>query len=394
MRVGTPKNALCSGLLCCLPVILPENLRLLPERNRFRLKNASIHFPPAVLIHSMKNLSQLLYACALTFVAGMACAGESITLNEKRIHLGQPGSPEWEEFRTDPAQGGRFEVRFKAEPNAGEAALFIRQDDVKQEWRVEVNRRPVGRLFTMEANLVQTIKLPPATLTAGENVLAIVPPPGDPDDILLHEIKIDTRPVAEAHDATLSVAVSDMDGTAVPCRITIMDQHGALAPVMAASPQAETKSPPIAIRPGVVYTADGKAQLRLRQGRYTVFASRGFEWGVASQQIEIASGASGNVALRIAREVPTPGLVSCDTHVHTLTNSGHGDATLEERVVTLAGEGIELPIATDHDFHADLSGPAALAGVNGFFTPVIGNEVTTKTGHFNIFPVADRKAAV
>ena len=26
--------------------------------------------------------------------------------------------------------------------------------------------------------------------------------------------------------------------------------------------------------------------------------------------------------------------------------------------------------------------------VRGYFTPVIGNEVTTRTGHFNIFPVA------
>ena len=56
------------------------------------------------------------------------------------------------------------------------------------------------------------------------------------------------------------------------------------------------------------------------------------------------------VPLAIRREVATPGLVACDTHVHTLTNSGHGDATIAERVVTLAGEGIELPIATDHNY--------------------------------------------
>ena len=361
----------------------------------FRYQNDNhIHFPPGVLTHKMKISSPLFCVSALLIAATMECTGQSITLNEKRIHLGEPGSPEWEEFAADPAQSGRFEVRFKAEPNAGEATLFIRQDDVKQEWRVEVNRRAVGKLFKMEANLVQTITLPPGTLTAGENVLAIVPPPGDPDDILLHEISLDARPVADAHDATLSVAVSDMDGVPLPCRITVVDERGALAPILAAALQSDGKNTPLAIRPGVAYTPDGRARLRLRHGRYTVFASRGFEWGVASRQVEVASGASGEMALKLAREVPTPGLVSCDTHVHTFTNSRHGDATLEERVLTLAGEGIELPIASDHDIHADLSGPAARAGVSGFFTTVIGNEVTTKTGHFNIFPVTNPAAPV
>src|SRR6185369_15361008 len=74
-------------------------------------------------------------------------------------------------------------------------------------------------------------------------------------------------------------------------------------------------------------------------------------------------------------------------HTHTLTHSGHGDATVEERMVTLAGEGIELPIATDHNRHIDQRPFAKTAGVGRYFTPVIGNEVTTPVGHFNIFPV-------
>src|SRR5256714_3088657 len=91
--------------------------------------------------------------------------------------------------------------------------------------------------------------------------------------------------------------------------------------------------------------------------------------------------------MRIRREVPTPGMVSCDTHVHTFTYSHHGDATVEERMITLAGEGIELPIATDHNVHIDHDPYARKMQVRRYFTPVIGNEVTTALGHFNIFPV-------
>ena len=57
-------------------------------------------------------------------------------------------------------------------------------------------------------------------------------------------------------------------------------------------------------------------------------------------------------------------------------------------MLTLAGEGIELPIATDHNRHIDYEASAAKMGVRRWFTPVIGNEVTTSVGHFNVFPVS------
>jgi hypothetical protein len=141
----------------------------------------------------------------------------------------------------------------------------------------------------------------------------------------------------------------------------------------------------MALRPGVAYTSRGHARLGLRAGQYTVYATRGFEYGLDRREVDIESGGVTDVTLMLRREVATPGLVACDTHVHTLTHSGHGDATLVERVVTLAGEGVELPIATDHNHLTDLRSAMAEAGVNGAFTPVIGDEVTTRRGHFNTF---------
>ena len=91
--------------------------------------------------------------------------------------------------------------------------------------------------------------------------------------------------------------------------------------------------------------------------------------------------------LRIAREVQTPGLVSIDTHIHTLTYSGHGDARIDERMATIAGEGIELAVATDHNVHVDYEPVARQTGTRSYFTPVMGNEVTTPVGHFNAFPI-------
>jgi hypothetical protein len=119
-----------------------------------------------------------------------------------------------------------------------------------------------------------------------------------------------------------------------------------------------------------------------------VYAGRGFEYDVDSVRLSLRPGDRALKELVIHREVPTDGYVSCDTHIHTLTYSGHGDATMDERVVTIAGEGIELPVATEHNRQIDFDAAALRLGLRTYFTPVVGNEVTTSLGHFNIFPVA------
>jgi len=327
----------------------------------------------------------------LTFVTIVAAGGDNslLMLNARRLHLGTAGAPEWEEFAGHTPDARRLDLRFNAPTNVREATLFIRQDDVRQDWSVELNGRRLGKLFLMEADLIHALAVPAGALRNGENLLSIVPP-REIDDIVLHEIVLDTRPMDDALRAvTLAVSVTDAIGNKpLPCRLTIVDEHGALAALLALTNAPDSRALFVAARPGVLYTGDGEARVGLRAGDYTVFASRGFEYSVATQQLHIATGEARRLALQLRREVPTPGLVSCDTHVHTLTHSGHGDATLDERMLTLAGEGIELPIATEHNLRADYAEAAHQTRVADWFTPVPGNEVTTKAGHFNIFPVA------
>jgi hypothetical protein len=224
-------------------------------------------------------------------------------------------------------------------------------------------------------------------LRDGGNVLSVIPPKQN-DDIFLNEIVLDHRPANEAlGEATLAVVVKDVtEGGPLPCRITVVNQQGALAAMVAREDDA-SGARFVAVRPGVIYSGNGQARVGLAAGDYTVFASRGFEWSVATQHVRLAAGQQRLLSFQLRREISTPGLVSCDTHVHTFTHSRHGDATVDERMLTLAGEGIELPIATDHNLHIDYSEAARRMGVAEYFTPVTGNEVTTPAGHFNIFPV-------
>ncbi len=321
------------------------------------------------------------FAC-LAGSAAAADSGSAQTIDKRLYHLGTPGEPEWQSFVGKTPYGRQLDIHFNAQANPDEATLRLRQDDVKLDWRVTINGHRVGYLFLIEAPVANALAIPPRVLRDGDNVLSIQPP-DEIDDIIVGDFQLDYRPLKAAlKEATVIVNVMDADGqTNLPCRITIVDREGALAAVYA------EPSLNLAIRPGVVYTGNGQAELGLPAGEYTIYATRGFEYGVASQKLTLAAGDSRPAYLQIRRETPTSGLASCDTHIHTFSYSQHGDASIQERVVTLAGEGIELPVATDHNCLTDYSPVAREGDVASFFTPVIGSEITTPTGHFNIFPV-------
>lgn len=298
------------------------------------------------------------------------------------VHLRSGSEREWLSF-PEAVTEATLELRFAAEPNAQEWTLRFRQEDVKQVWKVTLNDQSLGELIRDE-NPIETVFAIPPRLLRPQNVLRIAAGATNPsDDITLSRIGLDRRSrAAVLSDARLTVQVRDeATGQPLPCRITVVDESGAL-PMMGVNSDRQT-----AVRPGVCYTATGTGRLQLPVGRYTVYAGRGLEYSLADSKIDLKAGDEQPVSLTIRREVPTDGYVACDTHIHTLTHSGHGDATIEERLVTIAGEGIELPIAADHNRQIDYRPLQKTLELDQWFTSVVGNEVTTSHGHFNIFPV-------
>jgi len=209
--------------------------------------------------------------------------------------------------------------------------------------------------------------------------------------VLIGEARLLDRPRAEVlTEATLDVSVREQPGgDAIPSRITVTDAHGTLVSMGGVTDATQ------AVRPGVVYTATGAVRLRLPAGRYIVHAGRGFEYGIDRTDVNLAKGATATRRLTIRREVDTTGWVAMDTHVHTATYARHGDATIDERMLTLAGEGIELPVSSEHNTRVDFESAARAANVRRYFTPVLGTEVTTPAlGHFNVFPMPPQGRAI
>jgi hypothetical protein len=324
----------------------------------------------------------------LGWIAASTCAGsELLILEAQLLHLRSSALREWSDY-PEKADGAEREIRFQATNNAAEQTLRLRQEGVKQSWRVKLNDQRLGELVSDEKDQLLYLHVPPGMLKTGDNVLRIEPvnpKPTTSDDIRVGQIALDPRPRMQVlSEATLEIQVTDKKaGAAVPCRITITNEEGSLQTTGAVSTSE------LAVRTGVIYTATGRATIPLPAGKYRVYATRGFEYSLGSAAVAVRANETQKISLTLAREVDTAGYVACDTHIHTLTHSGHGDCRLAERLITLAGEGIELPIATDHNVQIDYRPDVAKQQLARWLTPVIGNEVTTSLGHFNVFPVAE-----
>ncbi|MGZ0174726.1 MAG: CehA/McbA family metallohydrolase, partial [Planctomycetales bacterium] len=361
---------------------------------------------------------------------------DDIVITNQMHHLRQMEPREWSTF-PEKAEATKLELKFEAKAEARERCLSLRQQDVKETWTISLNGEPLGKLHINEIDMRVYYEVGFDLMKAGENTLTIECLKGrKPDDIRVGEITLldrkkrgllreatielsvteplsDSIPFWQLHRddvelepkkmsrgrnlvpipkqlqsfAVLSalqwrqIGISNLVRARVPCRITILNSDGSLQECVAESEKQ------VAFRPGTVYASNRPVKILLPAGEYRVLIGRGFEYSLAERQVSVPEGSTQKLAVSIDREVDTEGWVACDTHVHTLTHSGHGDSTVQERMVTLAGEGIELPIATDHNVHIDHRPFAKEAGVDRYFTPVIGNEVTTKIGHFNIFPV-------
>ena len=133
--------------------------------------------------------------------------------------------------------------------------------------------------------------------------------------------------------------------------------------------------------------ADGLVELAVRPGKYTVFLSRGVEFDIFSREVEVMPGGTVRVSATLPRVVDTTGYVSGDFHMH---QAGSIDSGLDynERVISVAAEGVEVVVSTEHNYISDLEPYVYRNELNPFMKSVVGLELTTfEAGHFNGFPV-------
>ena len=317
---------------------------------------------------------------------------QQLVLEGTMRHLRNGGSREWSEFALQADQ--ELELHFSSQQNNLEQTIELRQYDVRQLWHVLVNNKEIGTLVLDEKDITTYFKVPPHTLQNGDNVLRVRSDEKVPDDIRVGEMTLYSHTTDELLSARVDVTVLNEKNFPMPSRITILNSKGSLQTIKVDLPEQN------AVRPGYVYTLN-KACIHLPPGTYTIYAGRGFEYGIDSVRVTIKHQEHLKYGMMLKREVDTQGWVSSDTHIHTFTHSRHGDATIEERALTIAGEGIELPVMTDHNIYVDIGPVVDSLSVRTrspdfrkAFTAVVGDEVTTQVGHFNVFKTTIGKQVI
>lgn len=142
--------------------------------------------------------------------------------------------------------------------------------------------------------------------------------------------------------------------------------------------------------------------VRLAPGRYRVLATRGPEWSVGEQVVELAAGT--RVALDIEPPVrlvePGP-WASADFHVHAAP-SDDSALPLRDRIAAFAAMGADVIVATEHDHVFDYAPTIGAMGLDHRIASLVGTEVTSTvigavtpytSGHANAFPLVPREEA-
>jgi hypothetical protein len=317
---------------------------------------------------------------SLLLLAG-ATSAQALVIDADLHHLGDDRKPEWSEASAEP-EGLKLERDFAAHDTGAEQVLALRSAHVDGTWTVLVNGTAVGELPRGEASVLTHLPLAAGVVHEGPNSLGLVPADAS-DDIVVGDLRLHPVPLRQLLDLRkVRVAVRDDRGRPMPARLAIVDEAGAPAAIWYGTSELT------AVREGLVCSGDGLVDFELEPGKWSVHAARGMEWSHASTTVDLSvPDAVGLVGFTLRREVDTSGWIAADTHVHTLSFSGHGDATLDERLVTLAADGVELAVATDHNHHTDYRPEQERLKLSGWYTPVTGNEVTTENGHFNAFPM-------
>jgi len=137
----------------------------------------------------------------------------------------------------------------------------------------------------------------------------------------------------------------------------------------------------------VGFTANGTAELLVRPGEYEVVSSRGPEYNLARSTVRVRAAETATVVHQIDRVVDTRGWMAMDSHIHSKQSIDSG-MDLDERVISVAAEGVEIAVATDHNFITDYAPYVARNNLNPWLHSIIGLEMTTlESGHFNGFPL-------
>ncbi|NUQ77145.1 MAG: hypothetical protein HUU21_26720 [Polyangiaceae bacterium] len=174
-------------------------------------------------------------------------------------------------------------------------------------------------------------------------------------------------------------------GDAMPARIQVIPVAGLPARPPSFGEQREAGG-----RLYQAYPADGDETLRVPVGEHDVIATHGFEREVARTRVMVTANTTAEVELTLVPSVESTGIQCADFHIHSHFSADSSDL-VELKVRSAAGDGLELPVSTEHESIVDFQPVVEALGLGRWTRGFAGSELTTfQWGHFGVFPLVPR----
>ena len=291
------------------------------------------------------------------------------------------GPGESAEFRRDAivVEGGLGRLAEIAWQRLGRPLGYARgQLHPPQSWAIVSARHPDGHtLLSVQATPDGRFELP---LPAGDYRFVLQAPGGEDEAVgTVREGASLELNLVPPRPGTLSYVLTDDQGQPMSGRLVV---HG-VAPTV--DPELLPGESEAGLH-NVLYTLSGSGALQLPPGRYDVLATHGPEYSLPRQELEVNADLGATFRAELTRTVDTAGWLASDFHVHA-SPSKDSNVSLTDRVLTLAAEGIELAVPTDHNHVTDYSEALHAQHLDQKLASMPGDEITTRHwGHFNVYP--------
>jgi hypothetical protein len=140
------------------------------------------------------------------------------------------------------------------------------------------------------------------------------------------------------------------------------------------------------------WARDGELDLAVEPGTYTLIVHRGPRYEAWTQTLEAPAGSHATIDVDLALAWEIDGWWFADPHMHAAP-SGDGSISMEARLLSAAGLGLDLHFGTDHDHVADYRPLLTALDLDPWLTSVVANEVSPVTrGHLNMYPLVPSEA--
>lgn len=172
--------------------------------------------------------------------------------------------------------------------------------------------------------------------------------------------------------AKISLAVS----AAGAARVSLRAREGGSSRASPGKVQIFAAASGARVRAPVLIKGGGAAEIPIVEGRYRVVASRGPEFSMAEQTIDVASGSTTAVELTLDRVVATPGFIGCDLHQPSASSLDAG-ASMLERVIANVAEGVECAVASERNAVVDMKPVVVKLGLEPYLRTIVSDELAS-----------------